>query len=209
MHRRTLLAATAALALLSAVPAAYAQRALTAEEEQLIRAIGDHNSAIHTMVGRFLQIDSNGERIEGTFFLERPGKIRFRYNPPSKEEIISVGRGFYVINREENTKYVYPQNKVPLRQFLTDKIDFFAANIVDFTNADGYATITLADDTPAGMVQVSLVFDNATYDLVQWTLIEPSGAELTFSAYDVQKDVEIPRGYFYIDPNLQAIDPAA
>src|SRR5687768_17882217 len=38
-------------------------------------------------------------------FLERPGKIRFRYNPPSKEEIVSVGRGFYVINREDRTQY--------------------------------------------------------------------------------------------------------
>ena len=161
------------------------------------------------MAGRFLQIDTNGERIEGTFFLERPGKIRFRYNPPSKEEIISVGRGFYVINREERTQYAYPQNRVPLRQFLTDEIDFFKTNIVDFTNADGYATVTIADDTPAGMVQVSLVFDNTTYDLVQWTLIEPNGSELTFSAYDVQKNVEIPRGYFYIDPTYTAIDPAA
>lgn len=208
MHRRTLLAAAAAIALLPVVPA-FAQRALTAEEEQLIRDIGAHNSAIRTMAGRFLQIDSNGERIEGTFFLERPGKIRFRYNPPSKEEIISVGRGFYVINRSEKTKYVYPQNRVPLRQFLEEDIDFFSANIVDFQNADGYATITLADDTPAGMVQVSLVFDNTTMDLVQWTLIEPNGSELTFSAYDVQKDVEIPRGYFYIDPSYSSVDPAA
>jgi outer membrane lipoprotein-sorting protein len=208
MHRRSLLAAAAALALLPVVPA-FAQRALTAEEEQLIRDIGSHNSAIRTMAGRFLQIDSNGERIEGTFFLERPGKIRFRYNPPSKEEIISVGRGFYVINREERTKYVYPQDRVPLRQFLEEEIDFFSANIVDFQNADGYATITLADDTPAGMVQVSLVFDNTTLDLVQWTLIEPNGSELTFSAYDVQKDVEIPRGYFYIDPSYSSVDPAA
>ena len=208
MHRRTLLAAAAALAVLPAVPA-FAQRALTAEEEQIIRDIGTYNSSIKTMAGRFLQIDTNGERIEGTFFLERPGKIRFRYNPPSKEEIISVGRGFYVINREDRTQYAYPQNKVPLRQFLTDEIDFLATNIVDFVNADGYATITIADDTPAGQVQVSLVFDNTSYDLVQWTLIEPSGAELTFSAYDVQKNVEIPRGYFYIDPSYKAIDPAA
>ena len=208
MHRRTLLAAAAALAFVPAFPA-FAQRALTPEEEQVIRDIGTYNSGIRTMAGRFLQIDTNGERIEGTFFLERPGKIRFRYNPPSKEEIVSVGRGFYVINREDRTQYAYPQNRVPLRQFLTDEIDFFKTNLIDFTNADGYATVTIADETPAGLVQVSLVFDNTTYDLVQWTLIEPNGSELTFSAYDVQKNVEIPRGYFYIDPTYTAIDPAA
>ena len=102
MLRRSLLALTAALAL--AVPAFALDRELTSEEMQLITEINEHNSAIKTMVGRFLQIDTRGQRIEGTFFLERPGKIRFRYNPPSREEIISVGRGFFVIDRKEQTK---------------------------------------------------------------------------------------------------------
>src|SRR5215217_5553071 len=83
-------------------------RALTPEEQQLIANIGAYNSAIRTMVGRFLQIDTNGGRTEGTFFLERPDKIRFRYNPPSREEIVSVGRGFYVLNRQDETYYAYP-----------------------------------------------------------------------------------------------------
>src|SRR5689334_23417485 len=90
-------------------------RPLTDAEKQLITEINEHNSAIRTMVGRFLQIDTQGSRIEGTFFLERPGKILFRYNPPSSEQIVSVGRGFYVVDRKEKTQYAYPQDKVPLR----------------------------------------------------------------------------------------------
>jgi outer membrane lipoprotein-sorting protein len=206
MDRRAFLLSTAAIAV--AGPA-LAQRQLTEEELTLIRAIGTHNSAIRTMVGRFLQVDTQGKRIEGTFFLERPDKIRFRYNPPSREEIISVGRGFYVINRQEQTQYAYPQDRIPLRQFLTSQIDFLKSNMVDFAQRDGYATITLADDSPIGVVQVALVFDDTTLDLVQWTLIEPNGSELTFSAYDVQKDVEIPRGYFYIDPTYKAVEPGS
>jgi outer membrane lipoprotein-sorting protein len=206
MDRRAFLLSTAAIAV--AGPA-LAQRQLTEEELTLIRNIGTHNSAIRTMVGRFLQVDTQGARIEGTFFLERPDKIRFRYNPPSREEIISVGRGFYVINRQEQTQYAYPQDRIPLRQFLTSQIDFLKSNMVDFAQRDGYATITLADDSPIGVVQVALVFDDTTLDLVQWTLIEPNGSELTFSAYDVQKDVEIPRGYFYIDPTYKAVEPGS
>jgi outer membrane lipoprotein-sorting protein len=206
MDRRAFLLSTVAIAV--AGPA-FAQRQLTEEELTLIRNIGTHNSAIRTMVGRFLQVDTQGARIEGTFFLERPDKIRFRYNPPSREEIISVGRGFYVINRQEQTQYAYPQDRIPLRQFLTSQIDFLKSNMVDFAQRDGYATITLADDSPIGVVQVALVFDDTTLDLVQWTLIEPNGSELTFSAYDVQKDVEIPRGYFYIDPTYKAVEPGS
>jgi outer membrane lipoprotein-sorting protein len=209
MLRRTVLALTAALAAtaLSPVLAQEEPRALTEEEIALINEINTHNSAIKTMVGRFLQIDTQGQRIEGTFFLERPGKILFRYNPPSYEQIVSVGRGFYVVDRKEKTQYAYPQDKVPLRQFLDSNIDLFKSNLIAVDHSADYFTATLQDDTPAGVVVVSLVFDKESKELKQWTLVEPSGTELTFSLYDVQKDVEIPRSYFYIDPTFKAVEP--
>ena len=200
-----LLGLTAVLA--SAFPALALDRQLTPEETALIQQIGEHNSAIRTMAGRFLQVDSQGGRIEGTFFLERPNKVRFRYNPPSREEIISVGRGFYVVNRKDQTQYAYPQDRIPLRNFLGDKIDLLSANVVDVTSSDAYMAVTVSDDTPIGVVQVGLIFDKQTLDLAQWTLTEPSGAELTFSLYDIQKDVQIPKSYFYIDPTYKAVEP--
>jgi len=206
MNRRTALALT--LAAFALTPAAAQQpRQLTEQETQLIREINAHNSAIRTMVGRFLQIDTQGRRIDGTFYLERPGKILFRYNPPSYEQIISVGRGFYVVDRKEKTQYAYPQDKVPLRQFLESDINLFNANITAVEQSDDYFSVVLQDDTPAGVVVVSLVFDKDSKDLKQWTLVEPSGSELSFSLYDVEKDVQIPRSFFYIDPTYRAVSP--
>ena len=209
MIRRDALLLGLSAAFASTFPALALDRALSPEEQQLINDIGAHNSAISTMVGRFLQIDTQGGRTEGTFFLERPDKVRFRYNPPSKEEIVSVGRGFYVLNRSEQTYYAYPQDSIPLRQFLGDRIDLLNANVLNVTNADGYLTVVLSDETVAGTVQVSLIFDTTTMDLSQWSLVEPSGAELTFSLYDVEKDVEIPRAFFSIPADYKAMDPAA
>jgi outer membrane lipoprotein-sorting protein len=211
MIRRTFVAlAAAALLLLPLAPAnAQEPRRLTEEETALINEISAHNTQIRTMVGRFLQVDTQGNRIEGTFYLERPGKIRFRYNPPSREEIISVGRGFYVIDRKERTQYAYPQDKVPLRQFLDSDIDLLRANIVAIDQSDDFLSLTLQDDTPAGVVRVALIFDKETKDLTQWVLSDPQGGELTFSLYDVQKGVEIPKSFFYIDPTFEKVDPVS
>jgi outer membrane lipoprotein-sorting protein len=221
MLRRSFLAFAAGLSASLAAGAARAQdaapqdlfaadkpaepRRLTDEEKALINDISAHNTAIRTMAGRFLQIDTQGQRIEGTFFLERPGKVLFRYNPPSYEQIVSVGRGFYVVDRKEQTQYAYPQDKVPLRQFLEDKIDLLKANNVAISQSDDYFSLTLQDDTPAGIVRVALVFDTESKDLKQWTLTEPSGAELTFSLYDVQTGMPIPKAMFYIDPTFRAV----
>jgi outer membrane lipoprotein-sorting protein len=206
MIRRDALMLGISAALALSVPAWALDRALTAEEQQLISDIGAHNSQIRSMVGRFLQIDTDGGRTEGTFFLERPDKIAFRYAPPSREEIVSVGRGFYVLNRRDETYYAYPQDTIPLRQFLGDNIDLLNANVVDVTTADGYMTITVIDETVAGTVQVSLIFDTDTKDLAQWSLVEPSGAELTFSLYDVEKGVQIPRSFFSIPATYTAVE---
>src|SRR5690606_7032072 len=207
MIRRHALALGIAAALSPMLPALALDRALTPDEQQLIGEINAHNTAIRTMVGRFLQIDTQGGRTEGTFFLERPDKVAFRYAPPSREEIVSQGRGFYVLDRREETYYAYPQDTIPLRQFLGNEINLLNANVVDVTTSDGYMSITVIDNTVAGTVQVSLIFDVETKDLAQWTLVEPSGAELTFSLYDVEKDVQIPPAFFSIPATYTSREP--
>lgn len=208
MIRRTLLALAVAFSAALALPAtAQEPRRLTDEEKALITEISQHNSAIKTMVGRFLQIDTQGQKIEGTFYLERPGKVLFRYNPPSYEQIVSIGRGFYVVDRKEKTQYAYPQDKVPLREFLESDINLLRSNIVAIDQSADYLSLTLQDDTPAGVVMVDLVFDKESKDLRQWVLTEPSGSQLTFSLYDVEKDVTIPRTFFSIDATYRNVDP--
>jgi len=201
MLRRTLLALLAVTAALP-VTRAFAEgeaRPLTQDETDLINAISAHNTAITTMVGKFLQVDTQGQRIEGIFYLQRPGKIRFKYNPPSRQEIMSLGNGFYVIDRKEKTQYAYPQDKIPLRQFLDANIDLLHAGLVAINQSASYVALTLQDDTPAGTVRVDLVFDKDSKDLVQWVLTDPGGVKLTFSLYDVQQGVDIPASTFYLN----------
>ncbi|MFT6657559.1 LolA family protein [Maritalea sp.] len=193
---KTLLAFLIAIGL--TMPIQALDRALTEEEIQIINDISAHHSAVEQMAGRFLQLDSAGNRSEGIFYLKRPNKIRFKYAPPSYEEVISVGSGFYVINRKEKSKFAYPQQRVPLRQFLSDNIDLFAANITDVVKTEEMIAVTVADDTPAGPVSVTMIFNLETKDIQQWTLTEPNGNEVTFSIYDTTTEIDIPKAYFYL-----------
>lgn len=203
---RLLMVLAAFLAALGlALPATAQTRTLTPDEEFILQEISDHNTAIRTMAGRFVQVDSQGGQIEGTFFLKRPNFVRFRYAPPSREEIISQGRGFYVIDRQERTQYAYAQDHVPLRQFLGDSVSLINSNLSDVVMSETHVAVMITDDSPIGTVQVSLIFDRTTLDLVQWSLIEPSGVETTFAIQEAEKNVEIPDTYFYIDPTYRSV----
>jgi outer membrane lipoprotein-sorting protein len=194
-----------AATLMLSLPAAAQTRALSPDEEFILQEISDHNTAIRTMAGRFIQVDSQGGQIEGTFFLKRPNFVRFRYAPPSREEIISQGRGFYVIDREQRTQYAYAQDHVPLRQFLGEQVSLITTNLSDVVISESHVAVMITDNSPIGVVQVSLIFDRETLDLVQWSLIEPSGVETTFSIQETEKNVEIPDNYFYIDPTYRSV----
>jgi outer membrane lipoprotein-sorting protein len=88
-------------------------------------------------------------------------------------------------------------------------VDVARLRDVAVAQSDDYFSVTLQDDTPRGVVRVALVFDTESKDLKQWTLTEPSGNELTFSLYDVEFNVEIPKAYFYIDPTFRAVNAPA
>lgn len=189
----------------SAIFSAHAlDRQLSEEEVAIINDISAHHSAIEQMAGRFIQLDSAGNRAEGIFYLKRPERIRFKYAPPSREEVVSVGRGFYVLDRKEKTKFAYPQHRVPLRQFLSDEIDLFQTNITDVTKTEEMIAVSVSDETPIGLVSVTMIFDLATKELNQWTLTEPNGNEVTFSIYDVTTDIDIPRAYFSIPADYKS-----
>ncbi|WP_027835834.1 LolA family protein [Maritalea myrionectae] len=179
-------------------------RPLSEEEVAIINEISAHHSAVEQMAGRFIQLDSAGNRAEGIFYIKRPEKIRFKYAPPSREEVVSVGRGFYVLDRKEKTKFAYPQHRVPLRQFLSDQIDLFQTNITNVTKTEEMIAISVSDETPIGLVSVTMIFDLATKELNQWTLTEPNGNEVTFSIYDVTTDIDIPKSYFYIPADYKS-----
>ena len=89
-----------------------------------------------------------GNRTEGLFFLERPDKISFRYAPPSRQQIVSVGHGFYLIDRAEKTVRTYPQESVPLRQFLKQEINLFDANILDVVTSDTHMSADASSTRP-------------------------------------------------------------
>src|ERR1700722_7417580 len=48
-------------------------------------------NAIHTLEGGFVQIGPEGQIDQGTFYIQKPGRMRFEYAPPSPTLIVSDG----------------------------------------------------------------------------------------------------------------------
>ena len=55
--------------------------------------------------------------------MQKPGKVRFEYDPPSPIDIIADGSSVVVRDRKLATQDVYPLSQTPLRFLLADRID--------------------------------------------------------------------------------------
>ena len=75
------------------------------------------------MSGKFVQIGADGRRASGHFYMQKPGKVRFEYDPPSPIDIIADGSSVVVRDRRLATQDLYPLSQTPLRFLLADRID--------------------------------------------------------------------------------------
>src|SRR5450755_2524423 len=92
------------------------------QKADLVRVSAALNS-IHAIQGGFVQIGPNGDVDQGTIFLDKPGRVRFEYDPPNPMLIVSDGRTITVKNRKLDTTDHYPLFGTPLHFILNNDVD--------------------------------------------------------------------------------------
>jgi outer membrane lipoprotein-sorting protein len=166
---------------------------------QAAQQIANQFSSVKTMTGDFVQFGPRGEQTEGTFYIERPGKIRFTYNKPSPIRVISDGESVVINNRKLDTWDLYPLSKTPLKLLLADQIDLTGDRVKSVKEEPDMTTIVLGDKSVFGNSTIKMMFDPKTYELRQWTITDAQGLDTTVMITNVRKDVKFAKDMFTID----------
>ena len=161
--------------------------------------IADHFAGVATMSGEFVQFGPRGEQTGGKFYIQRPGKIRFNYEPPSGYKVISDGKSVVIDNSKLNTMDLYPLSKTPLKLLLDERIDLSGRRVKSVKEEDDLTTIQLADRQIFGNSTITMMFDPKSYDLRQWTITDPQGKDTTVMIFNVKQGVKIDQDLFAID----------
>jgi len=189
------LAATAAVAIAGGALSTPA----TAASSNAAQKIADHFSSVATMSGEFVQFGPRGEQTGGKFYIQRPGKIRFNYEPPSGYKVISDGKSVVIDNTKLNTMDLYPLSKTPLKLLLDDRIDLSGKKVKSVREEDDLTTIQLADRQFFGNSTITMMFDPKSYELRQWTITDPQGKDTTVMIFNVKQGMKIDQDLFAID----------
>src|SRR4051794_9533950 len=149
---------------------------LTPEQTKAIDRISDFINGFKSLQGEFTQTGPRGTVSKGTFYLSKPGKMRFEYAAPNPFVIVSDGNWVTVKNRAKDAADQYPLSQTPLRLVLSDRVNILKeANILGVDDNDRSITVTLEDRKKLVPGYLILVYDKASQALQQWVVVDGKG----------------------------------
>jgi outer membrane lipoprotein-sorting protein len=158
-----------------------------AKQRSIIERVNAYLTSVQSLVGDFVQVGPDGGRTEGQFYMQKPGRVRFEYDPPSPVELISDGQSLVVRDRKLATQDFYPLSQTPLRFLLADRIDLLRdTNLIAVYADDLFVTLVIEErHVIGGSHRLMLMFGAKDFRLRQWTITDPQGYDTTVALYNL------------------------
>ncbi len=164
-----------------ALALALAAPAVSAAEKLPLAKISDYLNGIATARATFVQVNDDGSLSTGRFFIRRPGRMRFEYDPPDSGVVVARAGAVLIYDPKSNLPpETYPLRRTPLSIILARSVDLERARMVVGYDFDGTYTIVKAqdpDNPEYGWIE--MFFSDDPVALVRWIIHDGNGGETT------------------------------
>jgi outer membrane lipoprotein-sorting protein len=179
--------------------AASAASALSPEDQALVEKATAYLQGLKSVTGRFVQTSFSGSTSSGVFYMQRPGKARFQYDPPAQMVVVSDGYNVSVVDARLKTHDQYPLGRTPLIILLANQVRLDRGAVVTEVSrsADGFS-ITARDGRKATAGSITLDFSRDPIALRGWSVVDAQGRQTKVTLGGLSPTANL-------DPNLFVI----
>jgi outer membrane lipoprotein-sorting protein len=180
--------------------------ALEPQQIETITKVSRYFNGLENLRGTFVQTSADNKRMRGTFFVKRPGRLRFEYNRPSRQLIVSDGKMLAIQDLEIHTDDRIALDQTPFRLLLRQDVDLLRdASIIDVQEAEDLIILALQDKSPDAPGQIRLFLTKTPgLELREWVTTDSYGADTRVEVANLARpedlDVELFR---VISPTLR------
>ncbi len=159
-------------------PAMAAASSLSPDDQALVDKATAYLQGLKSVTGRFVQNSFNGSTSTGAFYMQRPGKARFQYDPPAEMVVVSDGYNVSVVDSRLKTHNQYPLGRTPLVILLAREVRLDRGVVVSQVDrkADGFS-ITARDGRKEAAGRITLDFGQDPIALRGWSVIDAQGRQ--------------------------------
>ena len=158
---------------------------------------------LDTARSHFVQTTHDGTQLVGTFYLDRPGKLRFEYDDPIKDFVVADGFFIYFYDSQ-----LGEQTNAPIGQTLADF--FLRENIhldddirvESIRRGGGLMQIKLVQTDDPENGSITLGFKEDPFELSKWRIVDGQGLITEIELFYLKTGIKHPNELFiYKDPN--------
>lgn len=195
-------------ALLLAALAAFATpaAALTEAEQAAVTKAEAYLNQMGNLQARFMQVNPDGNVVEGDLYVARPGKMRINYDPPTKMLVVADGVWLIYVDQEVKEASYIDLGETPAGLLLKKDLSFSAKDVVlkGVKIGPGVVEITAAQAKNQSQGRVTFVFADAPFELRQWRVLDAQQKEVTVTLFDAKTDVKLDKSLFvYAKPESE------
>ena len=173
---------------------------LTAAQKAELKRVEDYLNGLRTLQARFIQVSQRGQVAEGNLYLQRPGKVRFEYDPPVPILIVSSGLVLYYFDKElGQTSQVFVRT-TPVGILVREKLSFADdVTVSHFAQRAGAIRITVQLTDDPGEGAITLVFSDRPLRLRQWVVLDAQGKQTSVTLSNVRTGRPLDPALFRFD----------
>lgn len=159
---------------------------LSAQDRADIARIEAYLNGLRTLRARFLQVAPDGGITEGNAWIQRPGRMRFEYDPPSPLLLVAGNGGGMFFDKQLNQVTHFPLSSTPLGILLSDNLKLGGdVTISAVERLPGQIHVSMFRTASPSDGSLTLVFADNPLSLRQWAITDPQQRETTVSLFNV------------------------
>lgn len=193
------------LAIVSVSPAhAEGRQILSNKDKADVARIEAYLNGLKNLAANFMQINDQGTMLSGKLAIQRPGKMRVTYDPPSGDFIVADGSLVHIWDNELQSQTNVDQGSSLAEFILRDPVKLGGdVTITHFQRFPAKLELTLVQTHDPANGSLTLIFEDRPLMLRQWRVADATGHTTGVNLQNLRQDVSFPDTTFrFIAPNF-------
>jgi outer membrane lipoprotein-sorting protein len=159
----------------------------TPQDRGDLERIETYLNALQSLKAHFLQVAPDGAITQGTAWLERPGRMRFAYDPPAPFTLIASGGELIFNDSQLDQTSRIPLSRTPLGILLASRVTLSGdVTVTGIFRQPGEIEVSLVRTATPGEGTLTLVFSDRPLALRQWTVLDAQRQLTRVTLYNVE-----------------------
>jgi len=161
-------------------------------------------NSLRTIEARFMQHNPDGSYAEGKLYLQRPGRMRFEYDPPVPLQLYAEGNILTHVDTELEQVSRYPLDESPAHFLLRERISLREGlTIKTFERQNNVIRLELADNRSPNLGSVTLTISEQPMQIRSWTVTDAQGLRTDLALVEAQFGGKIDQNVFTFVDNFK------